>query len=72
MTDSDAHSYTTSSPFVGYQHQKVPDLTAPLTEETHLLTRFFLDQRDKALRAGYHKRADRLLQVAWEAYFQGK
>ena len=50
----------------------IPGLGAPPTNEMHKWTNFLLDQREKALRVGHYKRAERLLNAAWEAYFRGR
>lgn len=72
MPDSPADTRSANSAHVREESTGIPDLNAPLTHETHLLTKFLLDRREKELRAGRHKQADRLLRAAWEAYFRGK
>lgn len=72
MPDSPAETRSANSAQLGDGSTGIPDLTAPLTHETHLLTKFLLDRREKELHAGRHKQAERLLRAAWEAYFRGK
>ena len=54
------------------EYTGIPGLGAPQTNDTHKWTNFLLDQREKALRAGRRRQAERLLNAAWEAYFRGR
>lgn len=42
------------------------------SEDQYVLAEWLLVRSNKALAQGSHERADRLLSLAWEAYFQGK
>lgn len=72
MPDSPVKTHSSRVAFLPEERIGVPDIGTPLTSETHLLTKFLLDRRERELRAGRHKQADRLLRAAWEAYFRGK